>query len=284
MNRGTMLRGTGRAPWLGPYEGWARLLRGAPPPRRLDRLNRLARARGLRTESGHPLRFVDAATVGDGCAYEARIARTGDVPTRLDGPGALHDLYNALVWLRFPRTKARLNALQAVRIALDGVGGRRGAVRDAVTHFDENALLWVCAEPEPTRALRDFDWQRLFVAMRGRVGGSVGVWAFGHALLEKLEAPYKAITAHAWTVPVSPRAGADEVDAAVAAQLAAAPPSPAGFAPLPVMGLPGWCDDNEDPRFYEDRAVFRAASVRPRRGAGGCAAAPEIGFNGGSGT
>ena len=29
------------------------------------------------------------------------------------------------------------------------------------------------------------------------------------------------------------------------------------FLPLPVLGLPGWWPANDDPNFYDDRAVFR---------------------------
>ena len=29
------------------------------------------------------------------------------------------------------------------------------------------------------------------------------------------------------------------------------------FLPLPVLGLPGWCVENESPAFYDDAAVFR---------------------------
>ena len=37
-----------------------------------------------------------------------------------------------------------------------------------------------------------------------------------------------------------------------AAHLASKP-----FAPLPLMGVPGWCADNANPAFYADAAVFR---------------------------
>jgi hypothetical protein len=263
-----LMPGGDRAPWLRPYADWLAPLRAAGPGDRLLLLNRLAAGRSLRTASGRPLRFVDAACADDADAYEASIADTGLVPTRLEGSGALHDLYNALAWLRFPGIKARLNALQAAQIARDGIGPRRGALRDAVTLFDENALLWVCDDPEPTRALREFDWGRLFVALRARLPDTVAVWVVGHALLEKLETPYRAITAHAWPVALHRGADAGQVDAAVAAALQAAPPRAADFCPLPVFGLPGWCDDNRDPAFYDDRAVFRPGRLHARRGAG----------------
>ena len=33
------------------------------------------------------------------------------------------------------------------------------------------------------------------------------------------------------------------------------------FAPLPVMGVPGWCSANENPDFYTDSQVFRRPST-----------------------
>jgi hypothetical protein len=63
---------------------------------------------------------------------------------------------------------------------------------------------------------------------------------------------------------VSLPAGADldTVDAEVARGLAAMPPTADRFCPLPVMGLPGWCDDNERPGFYDDPLVFRSGRRR----------------------
>jgi hypothetical protein len=264
------VRAAPHRPWLEPYAQWESL-RSMPPARRLEQLNRLADDGCVKTVSGIALKFVDAATLapaapsGPALAYERHVGRTGEVPTRIDGAGWLHDLYNALVWLRFPRSKACLNAIQAEQIARHGIGSRRGAVRDAVTLFDENALLWVCDDPPLNGALREFDWQRLFVAMRERLAGSARAWVFGHALLEKLEAPYKSITAHAWVVPLPPHADAARVDAALAARLGASPPDASDFCPLPVMGLPGWCEDNDQPAFYDDRSVFRRGRLRPGR-------------------
>ncbi|MEK9775238.1 MAG: DUF3025 domain-containing protein, partial [Quisquiliibacterium sp.] len=34
------------------------------------------------------------------------------------------------------------------------------------------------------------------------------------------------------------------------------------FAPLPVLGIPGWWPVNHDPAFYDDTAVFRAGRQR----------------------
>lgn len=230
---------------------------------RVRQLDAWAQAARLCTESGHPVRFTcefPGAQAGghlDAPAYESRIFETGEVRLRIDSAGARHDLYNALAWLVWPRTKARLNALHASEIARCGAGPVRGPLRDAATLFDENAVLWVTADERLTAALRTFDWPTLFGRRRADLATSVQVEVFGHALLEKLQSPYPAITAHAWPVclqaPVSP----DALDAAVAAQLDHRTLFARAFCPLPVLGLPDWWAANEDPAFYNDPTVFR---------------------------
>ncbi|MGD7171285.1 DUF3025 domain-containing protein, partial [Ralstonia pseudosolanacearum] len=185
-----------------------------------DVLNVHAQRQDLRTAGGHPLRFILQGALPPGVAYEAHIAATGGVPTRDN----LHDGFNALIWLHWPRTKAVLNARQASAIARDGIGAARGAVRDAVTLFDENALIFLHTDDAPERCLTGFDWRGLFIEGRVAWGQSCAVLPFGHALLEKLVAPYKSITAHAWPVRVASlaAAGAASIDAVLAATLASA--------------------------------------------------------------
>lgn len=200
-----------------------------------------------------PLRAVSQSALPEGQAYEAFIAATASVPTREN----LHDLFNGLIWHRFPASKRQLNRLQAQAIAADGVGAVRGPLRDAITLFDENAAL--LQAPEPLwRALRARDWTELFVAQRG-AWARARLLPFGHALLEKLARPYKSITAHVLALPVPQLLGDDLAawDAWLAAQLDAARLRAKPFTPLPVLGVPGWWDGNADPAFYADAAVFR---------------------------
>ncbi len=196
-----------------------------------------------------PVRFVPQSALLPGKAYEQFIFETGQVPTR-DG---LHDFFNGLIWRQFPLTKRRLNALQAAQIAVAGVQATRGPVRDAITVFDENAAL-LQAPDEVWDALCSRDWLRLFGELRP-------LWArahlvlFGHALLEKLVQPRKAITAHVLRVPAGLAVAAldDWLARALTADALAGKP----FVPLPVLGVPGWWPANEVPGFYADARVFR---------------------------
>ena len=222
-------------------------------------LNEQAGRAGLCNTRGLPLSFVAQEALPAGAAYEAHIHATGAVPTRDN----LHDFFNALIWLHFPQAKARLNAIQAEVIGCAGVGAGRGGVRDAATLFDENAILFLSADASLEAALRGFEWQELFVRRREDWGRQCVVVPFGHALLEKMVDPYKSVTAHAWPLAL-PAASARSamVDDALANTLRAA--ADAGtlrggrsFAPLPVMGIPGWCDANADAAYYADTMVFR---------------------------
>lgn len=257
-----------RQPWLAPLLPAAQPILDAADWR--VALDATARSLALCNHRGMPVHFVPQAALPRDLAYEAFISATGGVPTRDN----LHDFFNALVWLSFPKIKVRLNALQAAEIArsIDGAGGqhghdgKRGKVRDGATIFDENAALFIASDPGLIAALREHRWQELFITRRTAFYRECEVRLFGHALMEKLVAPYKAITAHAWVLLVDPSFFAMApvhrqawIDAEVAAQLADGLTTN-DFTPLPVLGMPGWWPQ-QNQQFYDDGAVFRL----PRR-------------------
>jgi Protein of unknown function (DUF3025) len=219
-----------------------------------------------------PVRFVPQSSLPSGVAYEQFIFDTRQCPTR-DG---LHDFFNALYWDRFPCTKARLNQLQAEQIAVQGSvthrGTVRGSVRDALTVFDENGALLI-APPELWEALIAMDWQRLFVTLRP-LWKQARLVPFGHALLEKLVHPRKPITAHVYMAQFTIKNIALETmdtsdtaqfytlfDAWITADLSAEKLASKPFAPLPILGVPNWWADNDNPQFYDDDTVFRKRRV-----------------------
>ena len=244
------------APWLAPLADPGCAVSSSCDWR--SALNQAASEAKLCNSRGQRLTFCEAGVAADE-PYEACIARTGRVPTR----GNLHDFFNALVFLRFPRAKAQLNRLQSSAIARDGVRATRGPVRDAATLIDENAVLLTTHRADLVQALRRHDWLALFVRQRASWHHEINVLAFGHALLEKLVSPYKSITAHALHIPLAADSSWAEVDRCAAALLDD-DLSPKHLMPLPVLGIPGWCAQNEDPSFYADTMVFRP-DTRMRR-------------------
>ena len=201
-----------------------------------------------------PLRFIPANDAPAGEAYEAFIARSACVPSRDN----LHDLFNGLVWLSFPRIKRRLNELQAQEIARAGIGAARGPLRDALTLFDENGALFD-GPPLLHEALRARDWQALFVTHRA-LWREARIVVFGHALLEKLSvAPRKTLTAHVLLAPPGVSEASADFDKTYAGAITAPWLAAKPFAPLPVLGIPGWCAENQNFSFYDDSDVFRPA-------------------------
>jgi hypothetical protein len=236
-----------RAPWLAPYAVHAPAFIGRDVAHALN-----TRSSAL---AGSSVQFVSQSQLPDGQAYEQFIFDTQTVPTRDN----LHDFFNGLCWLTFPRTKLKLNQLQAAQLALDGVQKTRGPVRDALTLFDENAAFLLAPQPL-WDALINKDWQRLFVELRPMWTGAQLV-LFGHALLEKLVSPRKPITAHIYRA----QAATDSIaalDAWIASDISADKLASKPFAPLPVLGVPGWWPDNEKLSFYEDILVFRPESKK----------------------
>ncbi len=251
--------------WEQPWLGFLREL-GEPLARHDDWISaagELAAVSGLHNLNGQAIRFVPQQQLPADTPYEAHIAATGEVPTRDN----LHDFFNALAWLHMPCIKRELNALHAQAFTLPAAAGTRGGLRDAATLFDENAALFVSSDPSVLHALREHDWKRVLLKPADAFFSSCDVVLFGHALVEKLLAPYKSITAHVWTVPVepawfglSPARRIVDLDARVATRLHEGFRS-ADFCHLPVMGVPGWCR-GQDLAFYEEAEVFRPKRIR----------------------
>ena len=204
----------------------------------------------LNQQSASLMRFVPQSALPPGEAYEHYIFNNGQCPTR----HGLHDFFNGLCWMRFPQTKKRLNQLQMAEIAVAGVQPLRGPVRDALTVLDENGAFLLAPQPL-WDALIARNWQTLFVELRP-LWQEAQLVLFGHALLEKLVFPRKPIVAHVYRALPAINNIAD-LDAWVATDLNAIKLASKPFAPLPVLGVPGWWAENKNFSFYDDPLVFR---------------------------
>ena len=206
----------------------------------LESLNLLAEESKLRTEGGKPLRFVPPS--GADPYYEIQLFETGRVQTR---PDNRHDLFNALVWLAFPRTKARINAMHAAEIPRES--GKRGRLRDMLTIFDEGGAI-VSGGPSIEILVRDARWPELFL----RHHHQFRITVVGHAVMEQALEPYPGVTCK--VIFADP---AHDLDAQAAVWLAASGRTPKDLPPLPVFGYPGWYPGNERAEFFDDERIFR---------------------------
>ncbi len=245
--------------------------RSWPAPADLQRLLS-ARATPIVSGGGAPIRFVSAGTrrARFEDRYEPRIYLRGEVPVR---DRSWHDLFNALVWLTFPLAKAALNARHYAALQAQQAAGapNRGPLQDALTLFDESGLIVVAADGGLLGKLEVFAWKELFWHSRARVIADMRFYVLGHALYEKMLAPFRGITGRAIRIEVSRdllAAPLEEqircVDVAVADRLRepASLRTTRDLAPVPVLGVPGWADANRDERYYDDMAHFRPGRTR----------------------
>ncbi len=222
-------------------------------------------------QSGMPLRFVpqECGKLSFEAQYEPRCYLTGEVQMRMHN---WHDLFNALVWLSFPRTKAAINArhyraLTEEDIADDVVAGsQRGAVRDVNTLFDESGVVIAYADAGLAGLLRDFKWKELFWQRREQVRASMGFYLFGHGLYEKALQPYVGMTGQGLLIKVEQAfftwplvQQLAHLDSLLADYLAAPEHcrSTRDLSPLPLLGIPGWAADNDCAAYYDNTAYFR---------------------------
>jgi hypothetical protein len=248
------------SPLFAPLRRWLEQL---PPRPDTAAVAELARRFPIHTENGRQVRFVPPQA--DGLAYECRIWESGEVETR---PDNWHDFFNALVWFAFPLTKIAVSA-RHVR-AMTSAGAPRGAVRDALTHFDECGIVVLSSRPELLDLLRDFAWKALFVEHRAEVERHMRFVVFGHATYEQLLQPFRGLTAKAVLYEVSEdwlRLPEEEMLAGLDARLATDLGSgryarPHDFQPLPLLGIPGLTPDNENPAYYDDAWQFRPGRRR----------------------
>jgi hypothetical protein len=225
----------------------------------LEILNSLAEERNLQSESGKPIRFVPPSPVNP--YYEVHLYETGQVQTRPDNK---HDLFNALAWLAFPRTKARINAMHAAEIPKEG--GRRGRLRDMLTIFDEGGAI-VVGSGEIETLVRAARWRELFVERQR----DFRIVVIGHAVLEQALDPHPGITCKVMFADPS-----RDLDTQAARWLATTGKTPRDLPPLPVFGYPGWFPGSGQSAFYADERYFRPLQRgKMSLGVGQAAAAPQ---------
>lgn len=244
-----------------------RVLRGGDWPEPAA-LNQAAEKLGVElvTAAGRPIRFVPS--VPDSRNYELKIFETGLVATRR---GNWHDLFNALAWMAFPRTKSALNALHAE--AIPGEQGQRSRLRDLLTLFDEGGAVVAVRDPALEALIRGFRWQELFWTRRASALGNMRILVLGHAVLEMARSPWPGVTCKVLFMPATgPLAMEGETllrqaDAHAAGWLwsKARYATPRDLPSLPIFGYPDWLPQSEHPSFYEDTRYFRPFRREPAR-------------------
>lgn len=202
------------------------------------------------TLPGKHLVEQDAALLADGLHYEARIAQ-GLLATRADN---WHDLFNALVWARYPQLKQALNVQQCRHIEAMPPGQRNRA-QAALTQFDETGVIVRVRDDSFMRAWDGHDWHALFEPAHWLSGDIAIAAVFGHALMEQALLPERRLVGKCVVVRDEvDDACVDAVTAAIAEGRAVT--DPLQLRPLPLAGIPGW-HGVQDSTFYRNADYFR---------------------------
>ena len=148
--------------------------------------------------------------------YETSIIEDHQIPMRERN---LHDYFNSLVWLSFPRSKFALHE-RAYRSYLEAplavTGNLRNELTDALTRFDEGGVVYFCGVDEDAEGVREL--------LRGFDGDLKGKYfmsrleqfeVFGHGLMEVWLQGGKKLTASALVVDGLDGEGRDEALARV---------------------------------------------------------------------
>jgi hypothetical protein len=194
--------------------------------------------------------------LADELHYEERIAKHGLIATR---DANWHDLFNAMIWLRYPDLKRALNRQQIADIERFGPR-ERSRPQYAQTHFDEAGVVVTVRDPSLLAMWDAHDWHSLFWRHRSAWrNGRIDVKVFGHALLEHALTPGKLLVGKALVV-MSPDEAGDTNAIALCADAVAHGRllrDPLDLRPLPLSGIPGWHADNEDEAFHLSAACYQ---------------------------
>jgi hypothetical protein len=226
----------------------------------------------ITVQSGSPLRFVaqEVGKLSFEAQYEPRCYLKGEVQMRAN---SWHDLFNALVWLIFPKTKAVINA-RHYHVLTSGTksptNAGRGAVRDVNTLLDESGVIVAYSNAKSgadlAGLLRNFQWKELFWQRREQVMAEMGFYLFGHGLYEKALHPYVGMTGQGLLLAVEPAfflwplaQQLAHLDSQVADYLTEPEHcrSTRDLSPVPLLGVPGWAADNDCAEYYDNTAYFR---------------------------
>jgi hypothetical protein len=265
-----------RSPMFAPLRALADKLPEIGWPN-VEVLNHVADETGRRIVNarGQRIRFV-TADQDRGARFEPRTWLTGEVQVRrIDW----HDLLNALTWITYPTAKASINGRHQAALEAEGGaswqdGSSRSPTRDALTHFDEDGVVVLSSQRDLAGLLRGFAWKELFWQRRAQVRRSMRFFVFGHALFHKALAPFVGMTGKALLFEVAPavlerdpEALRTEVDRLTAVHVwnPERMLRPRELCPLPVLGVPGWWDANEDAGFYDDVSYFRPGRMPRKR-------------------
>lgn len=226
----------------------------------IAQLNRLLCKR-LSSSYGKPIQF-SRPDPQLSMSYEERIYYKGEVETRKNN---WHDFFNSCIWALFPKTKVILNQLHIEQIKIQS-GTQRTAYRDTITHLDESGVIVVCCDHKMIEDLQQHHWQQVFYQQQEQWGKNIDAFVFGHGIYEKALNPFIGFTAKMLPLIVKTEFFSlsvvqryQQMDILLAEQIAKQQllQNNKSLSPFPILGVPGWFEQNKEASFYQNTQYFR---------------------------
>lgn len=226
------------------------------------------------TQSGQTLKIVqqDGKPGHFHDHYAPRIYLSGEIQTRTEN---WHDFFQYLTWFMFPKTKAVINATHVpaaqLRIEKNTDLGKRSPIENMLSLFDEGGAVILCSDPSMLQLIRDFKWKELFWQRRNELESKLKLVTFGHALYEKGLSPYVGMTANCILLDVeeavlqlSNKQQLEYIDIEIADLFNDNEiyKKPKDLSPFPLLGLPGWDNDNINEAYFDNTSYFRPGRSR----------------------
>ena len=205
--------------------------------------------------------------------YAPRIYLKGEIQTREQN---WHDLFQAITWRMFPRSKVAINSLHYTaalqRNQQGSEQGKRSQLENLLSQFDECGVVIISSSPKLLDMIRDFQWKNLFWEHRQACQQQMRCIVFGHAIYEKAINPYVGLTAKALLLECE----ASVLDANSSNQLEYIDEclkqhilafnetsSPQDLNPFPILGYPDFSPENSDESYYANTSYFRPKRLSP---------------------
>lgn len=205
-------------------------------------------------------------TLAEGLGYETHIYQHHQIPTR---EFSWHDFFNACIWGAFPRSKQALNHQHVQQIAEFG-SEKRSRKRDILTQFDECGIVLAYRNEQDKQNLQAHLWIQAFWHDRQNWHQQIKPFIFGHAIYEMCLQPFIGLTAKALFVKVDEDFFTQSleqqmvfIDTYLSQQMIQQDifADKRALSPLPVLGIPGWCEDNQHLSYYQNTQYFRPKRV-----------------------
>jgi len=196
----------------------------------------------------------------DGKHYEQRIYQDGLIATRENN---WHDLFNAMMWLKYPRMKSALNMRQWKDVGQFGLRTRTPG-QCSMTLFDEAGAI-VTMPNEMLECWKQHDWTGLFIRhAHAWNDGRARVAVFGHALLDHALVTETLLVAKCIVLDEKCdfTSSIDSLAEGIASGSLLLANSE--LRTLPLCGIPGWHSASDSAAFVESAACFSPLSARKK--------------------